>query len=42
MAGVNMVYKIGVVIGIFICITILKWFENRSVKNRRNKWKKNR
>jgi hypothetical protein len=43
MVGANMVYKIGVVIGIFICIFILKYFENGSVKRRKaKKWNKNR
>jgi hypothetical protein len=43
MVGANMLYKIGVVIGIFVSITLLKWFENGSVKRRKaKKWNKNR
>jgi hypothetical protein len=43
MVGANMVYKIGVVIGIFVSIAVLKWFENGSVRRRKaKKWNNNR
>lgn len=43
MVGIDMVYKIGVVIGIFISIAVLKYFEDGSVKRRKaKKWNKNR
>jgi hypothetical protein len=37
MAGTNMVYKISVIIGIFLTIGILKWLEIRSVNRRKAK-----
>ncbi len=41
MAGTNMVYKIAVIIGIFLTIGILKWLEIRSVNRRKaKKWQR--
>lgn len=41
MVGTNMVYKIGVIIGIFLTIGILKWLEIRSVNRRKaKKWQR--
>ena len=41
MVGVDMVYKIGVVIGIGIIIIILKFIEVRSVNKRKaKKWQR--
>jgi hypothetical protein len=44
MAGTNMVYKISVIIGIFLTVCLLKWLEIRSVNRRKaKKWqRKNR
>jgi hypothetical protein len=41
MVGNNMVYKLGVVIGIFLTICVLKWLEIRSVNKRKaKKWQR--
>ncbi len=41
MAGTNMVYKIAVIIGIFLTICVLKWLEIRSVNRRKaKKWQR--
>jgi hypothetical protein len=41
MVGNNMVYKLGVVIGIFLTICVLKWLEIRSVNRRKaKKWQR--
>ena len=41
MVGNNMVYKLGVVIGVFLTIGILKWLEIRSVNKRKaKKWQR--
>lgn len=41
MVGANMVYKLGVIIGIFLTIGILKWLEIISVNRRKaKKWQR--
>jgi hypothetical protein len=41
MVGNDMVYKLGVVIGIFLTICVLKWLEIRSVNKRKaKKWQR--
>jgi hypothetical protein len=41
MAGNNMVYKLGVVIGILLTIGVLKWLEISSVNRRKaKKWQR--